>query len=89
MAGRINRHHVRYDPDWVLELNWLQHKTVTNVQQMNSTPENFAKVTNFLHALSFEWNRMRAELDTGMDLRVLLRGKDMFQPLKIKRRRKK
>ena len=100
MAGRINKHHIHYDPDWIVELNWLQHKTVTNVQQMNSTFENFAKVTNFMHALSHEWNRMRASLDitedggvlTDKEIKKIFRGKEMFLPkpkLKIKRRRKK
>ena len=90
MAARINEHHIYYDPDWIVELNWLQHKTVTNVQQMNATGENFAKVTNFMHALSHEWNRMRASLDTEEDMRIRFRGKEMFKPKpKIRRRRKK
>jgi hypothetical protein len=49
--GRINQHHIYYDPDWVVELNWLQHKVVTNLQQMNGTGENYANMINLLHGI--------------------------------------
>ena len=89
--GRINRHHIYYGPDWVVELNWLQHKAVTNLQKMNGTAENYAKAINFQTAVNHEVNRIRAELDTEKDMKVIFRGKEMFkpQPLKIKRRGKK
>jgi hypothetical protein len=32
---------------------------------MNATPENYAKLTNFMHAVAYEWNRIRQELDGG------------------------
>jgi hypothetical protein len=30
---------------------------------MNATPENYAKLTNFMHAVASEWNRMRQQID--------------------------
>ena len=93
MASRINRHHIYYGPDWIVEVNWLQHKALTNLQQMGGTEENYAKAVNFQTAVNHEVNRIRAELDTGRDMKVIFRGKEMFKPkqkpLKIKRRRLK
>ncbi len=91
MATRINRHHIYYGPDWIVELNWLQHRAVTNLQQMNGNDKNYAKAVNFQTAVNHEVNRIRAEIDTGKDFKKVFHGKDMFQrkPLNIKRRRKK
>jgi anaerobic selenocysteine-containing dehydrogenase len=61
----INRHHVSYDPEWIPEITGIQHKTLMSIQRMNATPENYAKLTNFMHAVAYEWNRIRQELDGG------------------------
>lgn len=65
----LQYHHITYDPEWDVELTMQMHKTITRIQSTRATPEQYARVTNFMHALSREWNRMRQELDTGLDLR--------------------
>lgn len=65
----IQRHHIIYDdtlPEggWVVELNALQHKTITAIQRTNSTEQAYADLTNYVHAVMEEWQRMRMELDT-------------------------
>jgi hypothetical protein len=59
----INRHHITYSPDWVVEINGIQHRTLMAIQSMKATEENYAKLTNFMHAVAWEWNRIRQELD--------------------------
>lgn len=63
-------HHIVYNKDmpdggWTVELNGIQHQTLTAIQRMKATPQNYASLTNFLHAVSYEWNKMRQELDIG------------------------
>jgi len=70
--ARIQNHHITYNPEWVVELNGLQHRAISRVQITKATEQAFADLTNFLHAVAFEWNRMREELDTGGDLRVII-----------------
>lgn len=66
----IQKHHITYDPEHVVELKMLDHRAVSRWQQTRATDEQYSLIINFLHALSFEANRIRAELDTGDDLRV-------------------
>lgn len=84
MAGnrtaRINRHHIVYeDPAWIVEVNWSQHKVITFLQRTKGTQEKYAALTNFVHAILYEWNRMRRELDTGKDLRI-----EQMKPKKVR-----
>lgn len=69
--ARTQGHHITYEPEWVLGINMLQHRTISRIQITKATPEQYAGLTNFLHAVTFEHNRMRQELDTGLDLRQL------------------
>lgn len=69
--ARIQRHHITYDPEWVVEINMLMHRTISRIQITKATPEQYAGAINFAHAVNFEVNRMRQELDTGLDLRQL------------------
>ncbi len=75
--ARIQNHHITYKPEWTVEVNMLMHRTVSRIQQTRATPQYYADITNFMHSVAHEWNRMRQELDTGLDLRV---GKD--KPIK-------
>ena len=61
------RHHITYDPAWTVELNGWQHKVITFIQRMRPTQENYAAVTNFVHALVYEWSRIRCQLDQAED----------------------
>jgi hypothetical protein len=69
--ARIQEHHITYRPEWKVELNMLMHRTISRIQQTKATGQQYADVTNFMHAVAYEWNRMRQELDTGEDLRVV------------------
>jgi hypothetical protein len=70
MTARINAHHICYDPAWIVDIQYTQHKVITALQRTKATSEKYSDLTNFVHALMFEWNRMRMELDTGLDLRI-------------------
>jgi len=70
--AKIQNHHITYDPEWVIELNLLQHRAISRVQITKATEQAFADLTNFLHAVAYEWNRMRMELDMEKDLRVII-----------------
>ena len=61
--ARINRHHITYEPEWIVEINGLQHKTISTIQRTKARPETYAALTNFVHAVIQEWQRMRSELD--------------------------
>ena len=64
-------HHITYDPPWEVELTMQMHRCISRIQQTRATPEQYARVVNFWHAVSFEANRMRSELDCGVDCRVV------------------
>ncbi len=68
--ARFQNHHITYEPEWVVEVNMLMHRCISRVQITKATPWQYAGLTNFLHAVTFEHNRMRQELDTGKDLRI-------------------
>lgn len=72
--ARIQLHHITYKPEWTVELNMLMHRTISRIQQTKATSQAFADVTNLMHAVTYEWNRMRMELDVGEDLRVQSSG---------------
>lgn len=57
------RHHITYDPEWIVDINALQHKVVTVLQRTNPTPQRYAELTNFVHAVLYIWNEMRQDLD--------------------------
>ena len=63
--GKVQEHHITYKPPWTVDLTWQQHRVVTTTQRTKSSPEQYARLTNLIHALTYEWNRMRKELDTG------------------------
>lgn len=63
--ARINRHHITYDPEWTVEITAQMHRLLMVVQRTKATPEQYARITNFIHSINFEWNRMRQELDTN------------------------
>uniref|UniRef100_A0A6M3IMY7 Uncharacterized protein n=1 Tax=viral metagenome TaxID=1070528 RepID=A0A6M3IMY7_9ZZZZ len=75
--ARIQGHHIKYrregvsNPEWVVDINMLMHRAISRVQITKATPAQYATLINFQHAVTAEANRMRMELDTGMDLRNL------------------
>ena len=72
--ARMQGHHITYTPEWKVDLNMLMHRTISRIQITKATTQQYADVTNFLHALSYEWNRMRKELDIGGDRREIFPG---------------
>ena len=88
--ARMQRHHITYNPEWIVEINMLMHRTISRIQITKATPEAYAGLTNYVHAVNYEHNRMRQELDCpGMDLRQLKpkKKKHKKKGYKIKRRR--
>ena len=60
----INRHHIEYEPnEWIVEVNGQWHRSLTILQSMNATPDNYAKAIDLLHAVMYETNRIRQQLD--------------------------
>lgn len=89
--ARIQNHHITYEPEWVVGINMLMHRTISRIQVTKATSEAYAGLTNFVHAVNYEHNRMRQELDCpGLDLRQLRpkKKKKKKKGYKIKRRRK-
>lgn len=80
--ARLQMHHVTYEPEWELELTMQMHRTISRIQQTKATPEQYARVINFLHSVSFEANRMRCELDLCQDCRVVSFSKRKKPPKK-------
>jgi len=61
MAKR-QKHHITYNPPWVVELNGWQHKAITIVQRLKATEANYRNTLGFFHALSHELNRLAYQL---------------------------
>lgn len=61
---RAQMHHIRYEPDWTVELTGQMHRVITTIQNTNPSPEQYARITNFVHSIVEEWQRMRRDLDT-------------------------
>ncbi len=76
--ARLQQHHIRYDPEWKVELTRQMHSCIGSIQGTKATIEQYARVTNFMHAVTTEWNRMRMELDlgAGTDLRIVKPGRE-------------
>jgi len=69
--ARMQGHHISYDPEWVVDIGMLMHRTISRVQITKATPTVYADLTNFMHAVTYEWNRVRKELDIDGDQRNL------------------
>jgi len=70
MAARVQKHHITYKPvEWEVELKMSWHRVISRIQITRATPEQYRLLINFIHSLTHECNRMRKELDTGLDLR--------------------
>ena len=67
--ANLQTHHINYNTEWEIELTNQMHRCISRVQNTKATPEQYARLTNFAHAVMAEWNRMREELDTKYDLR--------------------
>lgn len=69
---RTQTHHITYDPEWTVELQNYQHKVITILQNSIPTEERYMWLNDFVHALTWEYNRFRMFLDTEHDLDKLL-----------------
>jgi len=62
--SKLNRHHIDYQyKDWTVEITGQMHRLITVIQNTNASEEQYARITNFVHALTHEWTRIRRELD--------------------------
>lgn len=60
----IQTHHIKYEPEWTVDLPGYLHRALSIVQRTQPTEERYALLVNFLHAITFEFNRYREFLDT-------------------------
>ena len=56
------KHHITYDPEWIVPLNGWQHKVITHTQQLKPTEQNYRNTLNFFHALVHELDRLAYRL---------------------------
>lgn len=68
--AKYNNHHISYEPEVVVSVQQSWHRVVSRIQNTKATPTFYADLTNFVHSVVEEWNRVRKELETGLDLRV-------------------
>ena len=61
---KVQRHHIKYDPEWIVELQNYLHRTISIIQRAKPTQARYAMLTNFVHSVVHEWNRYREALDT-------------------------
>jgi len=59
---RLNKHHITYQPEWVVEVWQRHHREITYCQRMKATPENRKHLHNFIQALTHEYNRICFQL---------------------------
>jgi hypothetical protein len=59
---------------------------ISRIQQSKATEDLYVILTNYMHSVAFEWNRVRKELDVGGDLRQI---NPIPSPGKIKREKRK
>ena len=45
------KHHITYDPEWIMELTGWEHKAITVAQSRKASGKNMAKTTAMMHAL--------------------------------------
>ena len=65
--AKINNHHPDYQyEEWTLEVTGQMHRVLTVIQNTKASPEQYARLTNFLHSITQEWTRMRRDLDLGI-----------------------
>ena len=83
----LNKHHIAYNPEWTVEIGYQEHKVITNIQRSSKNKEElYARLINLQHAISHECNRVRMELDTGIDCRQFFRGKKALNLVKRRKR---
>ena len=49
--------------EWMVALPWSFHKPMIIIQRWKPTHERYALLTNWVHAILYEWNNMRRRLD--------------------------
>ena len=65
--ARLNMHHITYNPEWTVEITNQMHRCISRIQITRATDEQYMRLVNFQHAISYETNRMRQELDVNLD----------------------
>jgi len=58
--------HIRQE-DWTVDIPAILHQHINIIQRWKTTPERYALLTAYMHAICHEWNRMRRELDQAWD----------------------
>lgn len=51
------------EDEWTVDIPAFLHQHLNIIQRWKPSHERYALLTSFLHSVSFEWNKMRCELD--------------------------
>ena len=73
---RWNKHHIVYEgdydwPDFTVDVTWSSHRVISYIQLTKATPGKLRQLDDLIDALSFEKLRMKMELQSGLDLRMV------------------
>lgn len=60
--ARINRHHITYEPEFIVEIWARWHREITFIQRTKATPEFERLLKNFMMSLQHEWARVCFQL---------------------------
>jgi len=60
--GVIQKHHITYEPEWIVEIPARWHREITFIQRRKATPEFEYHLRNLIMALNHELNRVNLQL---------------------------
>ena len=58
----IQKHHITYEPEFIVQLWARWHREITFIQNTKATPEFERLLKNFVIALQHEWHRVNFQL---------------------------
>ncbi len=60
--ARINKHHITYDPEWIVELWARWHREITFISNTKATPEFRDYLHNFMISIQHQYTRVCFQL---------------------------
>lgn len=60
--AKLNKHHITYDPEWIVEIQARWHREITFIQKTKATPEFERILKNFMMSLQHEYHRVCFQL---------------------------
>ena len=77
---KINRHHIVYKPEFVVEVWARHHLEITYIQRQKATPEFRKYLHNFMISIQHEYNRVCFQLSEMDSKNINPRVLDIFKP---------